>query len=45
MKIIGVGGIHDKESARIKMDLGCDLIQIYTAFIYRGTDLVGDILA
>ena len=36
MPIIGVGGIHDVESASRKMDAGARLIQIYTGFVYRG---------
>ena len=45
MKIIGVGGIDDKASADEKSNLGCDLIQVYTGFIYRGTSLIQEILA
>jgi len=45
IKIIGVGGIDDKVSADEKTNLGCDLIQVYTGFIYRGTSLIQEILA
>jgi dihydroorotate dehydrogenase len=38
--IIGVGGIHDVTSARRMIDAGASLIQIYTAFIYQGPELV-----
>ena len=38
--IIGVGGIHDAESALEKIDAGASLIQMYTGFIFRGPDLV-----
>jgi dihydroorotate dehydrogenase len=34
--IISVGGIDSKEEAKTRLDLGADLIQIYTAWIYRG---------
>ncbi|MFN1834461.1 quinone-dependent dihydroorotate dehydrogenase [Balneola sp. MJW-20] len=38
--IIGVGGIHDEDSARKKIDAGADLLQIYTALVYEGPGLV-----
>lgn len=44
IKLIGVGGIDSKESAQAKLDLGCELIQVYTGFIYKGNGLVKDIL-
>lgn len=44
IKMVGVGGIHDIASAQHKLDLGCDLIQIYTGFIYKGPKLVRKIL-
>jgi dihydroorotate dehydrogenase len=34
--IIGVGGIETGADARRMMDAGANLVQIYTAFIYRG---------
>ena len=34
--IIGCGGIHDYESARKKLDLGANLLQLYTGLIYKG---------
>jgi dihydroorotate dehydrogenase len=43
LKIIGVGGIMSKEDAQSKFDLGCDLVQIYSGFIYRGPKLVNEI--
>lgn len=42
MAVIGVGGILSGEDAVRKIDLGADLVQIYTGFIYRGPDLVGE---
>lgn len=44
IKLIGVGGIDSKESAQAKLDLGCELIQVYTGFVYKGNGLVKDIL-
>ena len=34
--IIGVGGIERGEHARAMLDAGANLVQIYTAFVYRG---------
>ena len=34
--IIGVGGIDDVASARAMLAAGADLLQAYTAFVYRG---------
>lgn len=36
LPIIGVGGIHDYESAHRKLDAGANLLQIYTSFVYNG---------
>ncbi len=36
MALVGVGGIHDVESARARLDAGADLIQAYTGFVYGG---------
>ena len=42
--IIGVGGISTAEDAWEKLVAGADLIQLYTAFIYRGPGVVGEIV-
>ncbi|NBU99551.1 MAG: quinone-dependent dihydroorotate dehydrogenase, partial [Spirochaetia bacterium] len=42
--IIGVGGIYDGESALEKIKAGANLIQIYTAYIYKGPFLPYKIL-
>jgi len=42
--IIGVGGIGNAEDAWEKLVAGADLIQLYTAFIYRGPGVVRDIV-
>ena len=34
--VIGVGGVERGEDARAMLDAGADLVQIYTAFVYRG---------
>ncbi len=40
--IIGVGGIMGGEEAAAKIKAGARLVQLYTGFIYRGPELVGD---
>lgn len=42
--IIGVGGISNAEDAWEKLVAGADLVQIYTAFIYQGPDIVGTVV-
>ena len=42
--IIGCGGVTDKSSAEIKLKAGAKLLQVYTGFIYRGVDLIEEIL-
>jgi dihydroorotate dehydrogenase len=42
--IIGVGGIASAADAREKLDAGADLVQLYTALVYRGPELVGEIV-
>ena len=34
--VIGVGGVERGEHARAMLDAGADLVQLYTAFVYRG---------
>lgn len=42
--IIGVGGISSRNNA-IKMKIaGADLIEIYTAFVYRGPRVIGELV-
>lgn len=41
--IIGVGGIMTKDDAIEKLNLGANLIQLYTGFIYKGPGLIRDI--
>ncbi|MCY7388211.1 MAG: quinone-dependent dihydroorotate dehydrogenase [Burkholderiales bacterium] len=40
--VIGVGGIMSGADARIKLNAGASLVQIYTGFIYCGPDLIRD---
>jgi dihydroorotate dehydrogenase subfamily 2 len=40
--LIGVGGIGNAEQALRKMDLGADLVQFYTGFVYQGPGLIHD---
>jgi len=42
--IIGVGGIMNAADAQTKLAAGASLVQVYTGFIYRGPQLVGEIL-
>lgn len=42
--LVGVGGIHDVETAWAKITAGASLIQIYSALVYGGPQLVNDIL-
>ena len=44
IKLIGVGGIDGAVSAQEKLDLGCELLQVYTGFVYKGNGLIKEIL-
>ena len=41
--IIGVGGVNSGKSAYEKIIAGASLLQLYTAFIYRGPSVAKDI--
>lgn len=41
--LIGVGGVNSAETAIAKIEAGATLIQLYSALIFRGIDLVNDI--
>ena len=43
--MIGVGGIHNQESAEARFAAGANLLQVYTGFVYRGPALVDDCVA
>jgi len=44
MVVIGVGGVGDRETYLRKRDLGADIVQLYTGWIYGGPALVPKIL-
>lgn len=44
LPVIGVGGIFDGEDAWRKICAGASLVQVYSGFIYRGPELVTEIL-
>jgi len=44
LPLVAVGGIEDAETAWQKILAGANLLQIYTAFTYRGPPLIADIL-
>jgi dihydroorotate dehydrogenase len=44
LPIIAAGGIMSGEDARLKMDAGANLVQIYSGFIYNGPALIRDII-
>ena len=44
LPIIGVGGILSGADAQEKMQAGSALVQIYSGMIYRGPDLVGEVI-
>eukprot|EP01037_Dinobryon_pediforme_P007008 gene7008-7077_t len=41
--LIGVGGIHDGASAYDKITAGASLLQFYSALVFKGLPLIGDI--
>ena len=45
MPLIGVGGVTGKEDYLEKLNVGADLVQIYTGFIIKGPELVSQILS
>lgn len=42
--LIGVGGITSGKDAARKIELGADLVQFYTGFVYRGPELISESL-
>ena len=43
--IIGVGGVDSASSANEKFRLGANLIQLYTGLVYKGPNLIKNILS
>jgi dihydroorotate dehydrogenase len=44
LPVIGVGGVMSAEEARLKLDAGAVLVQVYTGLVYTGPGLVKRIL-
>lgn len=44
LPIIGVGGIDSAETAWVKITAGADLLQLYSALVFKGVGLVDEIL-
>lgn len=44
LPIIAVGGVDSYAAARAKLAAGASLVQVYTGFIYKGPELVADIV-
>jgi dihydroorotate dehydrogenase len=42
--IVGSGGVHDVASAFAKFEAGASLVQFYSALVFKGPGLVGDLL-
>jgi dihydroorotate dehydrogenase len=45
LPIVGVGGIHSPQSAVMKLEAGADAIQLYSALVFGGLDLLERIKA
>lgn len=44
LPIVGVGGILTADDARVHWEAGAALLQIFTGFVYRGPELISEIL-
>nr|WP_241737651.1 quinone-dependent dihydroorotate dehydrogenase [Neptunicella marina] len=44
MPVVGVGGIYNGASAKQRLNAGASLIQVYSALIYQGPDLIKQIV-
>ena len=44
MPLIGVGGVHNAETAFQKMEAGANLVQLYSGMVYGGPGLPAKIL-
>ncbi len=42
--LVAVGGFFDVDSYNEKLDLGADLVQMYTGLIYEGPNQVREII-
>jgi dihydroorotate dehydrogenase len=43
--VISSGGVFSPDEAKLRIDLGADLVQVYTGFVYYGPDFARDFLA
>lgn len=43
LPIIGVGGIHSAQTAIAKLAAGADAVQLYSALVFGGMEMLGDI--
>ena len=43
LAVIAVGGVHCADDARVRRDLGADLVQLYTGLIFRGPGLIAEV--
>jgi len=43
--LIGVGGVFDSSDFKKKMNVGADLVQIYSSFVFEGPSVIKKILA
>ena len=41
--LVGVGGIDSPDTARLKLEAGATLVQLYSALVFEGIGLVGRI--
>ena len=44
LMLIGVGGIMNAEDVRRRLDLGANLVQVYTGWVYGGPGFVPELL-
>jgi dihydroorotate dehydrogenase len=44
LPVIASGGIFDAENAREKLEAGAQLLQVYTGYVYRGPELLAEIV-
>jgi dihydroorotate dehydrogenase len=45
LTIMGVGGVMSRADAKMMLEAGADLLQIYTGLVYRGPMLIDELLA
>ncbi len=41
--LIGIGGVENSATALAKIEAGADLVELYSAFIYKGISIAADI--